>query len=595
MRIMRKIKRIDRGLRRKTDNRTGDYPENPRIVITLLFIIVPLLFSACAGQPEEIGEEKEVLPMEVFLEEGYIHTGDPGDDQFIQHINKNGSDYPETSQRLLENFAKKQRWLTGRYIEQGDFYGALFHFQNLFAVSYVDKTEEGKFYKELLYLAYKNNVYAAEKYLRIEHTGTISDTDFTPLNDVNDYNLMLAEITIDRTYEARNGLERRDHPEALGSGILIDEHSILTAYHVIEHLFYENTVGYNIRINLQGRTVDKARVLAWDSLTDLAVLETEESFEMPHPFYSLLGNSNTLEQGFEVYCFGHHEGYTATLTKGIISSPSRQAPEVGKWIQVDAAVSPGASGGMLIGRDNLIYGLLVAGVVYEDINFAIPSQLILGEIDRLMAGKNARRPWIGAMLKENKEKREVRIQYIFPSSPLQGMDIHMEDILVSINGIRVDSIEKAQDILFRYETGNIVNLFFLKPDKTPVQYYAVLSRRPDYALYNGTRMSDRIGSFFPYFGIALDKKTQVKKILKLQDVKIDIPFYTVIKVEKETFFDNMGVNPGDSIGIIFDVYENLTRYIQVMHLPGNTNPAQMKNIADYIYLVKRGKYSGNIL
>jgi hypothetical protein len=212
-----------------------------------------------------------------------------------------------------------------------------------------------------------------------------------------------------------------------------------------------------------------------------------------------------------------------------------------------------------------------------------------------MTGNNAMRPWLGMILKEDKEKREVRIQYIFPSSPLREVDVHMEDVLVSINGIRIDSIEKAQELLYSYETGNIVNLFFLKPDRSPVHYYAVLARRPDYALYNGTRMGDRIGSLFPYFGIALDNKKMVKKSIKFKEERIDVPFYDVIKVEKETFFDNMGVKQGDSIGIIFDVYENLTRYIQVVHLPQDASLTELNNISDYIYTVKQGKYNENIL
>jgi serine protease Do len=587
-------KQMHRYFQRRKKSESAGWSMSMKVSVhSILFLLLLLLFFSCAGQPE--GKEEDVISMDDFLEKEFTYTGDPADNRFIQCLNKYGPDYYEASQRLLENFAKKQRWLTGRYIDYNDFYGARFHFNNLYAVSYVDETEENRFYEELLYLAYKNNLFASEKYLRIQSGDTLSGTDFTPLNDVNEYGSFLAEIFVDRTYKARNKLLRRDYPEAMGSGILIDEQYILTAYHVIEHVFYENTVEYNIRINLQGKTVDNVEVLSWDSLTDLAVLKTKESFEMTHPFYSLLGDSDSLRQGFGVYCFGHHEGYTATLTKGIISSPARQAPEVGKWIQVDAAVSPGASGGMLIGQDNLIYGLLVAGVVYEDINFVIPSNLITSEIDRLMAGTNAKRPWLGTILKEDKEKREVRIQYIFPASPLRDMDIHMEDILVSINGIRIDSIEKAQDILFSYETGNIVNLFFLKPDKTPVQYYAVLARRPDYALYNGTRMNDRIGSLFPYFGIALDNKKAVKRSITINEEKREIQFYDVLKVEKETFFDDMGVKPGDSIGIIFDVYENLTRYIQVMHLPWEKSPPDLKNIADYIYTVKKGKYNGNIL
>ncbi|MBN2439686.1 MAG: trypsin-like peptidase domain-containing protein, partial [Spirochaetales bacterium] len=522
-------------------------------------------------------------------------TGDPADDRFVHHINLKGPEYPETTQRLMENYAKKQRWLIGRYIENNDFFGARFYFNNLFAVSYPDDTEKQRFYEELLYLTHQNNLDAMEKYLRLSHGDKSYNTDFTGLNEVNNYNELLAEIYVDRTYEARNKLTRRDDPLSMGSGILVDPYHVLTAYHVIEHVFYENTLSYNISITLQDRTVNNVSIVAWDSLTDLVLLKTNESFTMEYPFYRLLGDSNTLKQGFEVYCLGHHEGLTGTLTKGIVSSPSRKAPEVGQWIQVDAAVAPGASGGMLIGKDNLIYGLLVAGVVYEDINFAIPSNIILSEIDKLMAGKNARRPWLGVKLKENEKKREVRIGYVFPASPLRDLNVRMEDILVSINGTRIDTIEKAQNIINSLETGNLVSLFFLKPDKTPLALYAILSRRPDYALYSGIWTSNEISSFFPYFGVALDNTKVTKRNLKVNDMKIDVPFYKVLKVENETFFYNMGVKIGDSIGILFNVYENLTRYIRVVHLPQDKSIKDLKNLSDYIYNVKKDKYDENIL
>ena len=107
---------------------------------------------------------------------------------------------------------------------------------------------------------------------------------------------------------------------------------------------------------------------------------------MPYSFYQLLGNSDSLKQGFPIYVMGHHLRLTSTLTKGIISASTRRAPEVGTWIQVDTNVGPGASGGMLIGEDKLIYGVIVAGIIYNT-NFAVPSNTILQILlTRLMSG-----------------------------------------------------------------------------------------------------------------------------------------------------------------------------------------------------------------
>jgi hypothetical protein len=108
-------------------------------------------------------------------------------------------------------------------------------------------------------------------------------------------------------------------------------------------------------------------------------------------------------------------------------------------------------------------------------------------------------------------------------------------------------------------------------------------------------LSSSIGSLYPYFGIALQQEKIVKKSIKVKDVKIDISMFPVLKVEKETFFHSMGVKPGDFIGILYDHYENLTRYIQVLHLPRDKSIKGLSNLGDYIYSIKRSKYDENIL
>jgi hypothetical protein len=297
-----------------------------------------------------------------------------------------------------------------------------------------------------------------------------------------------------------------------------------------------------------------------------------------------------------VYCLGHHEGLTATLTKGIISSPYRKAPEFGSWIQIDAALAPGASGGMLIGKDNLIYGLLVKGVIYEDINFVVPSNLILGVLDILIQGKNVKRPWLGLLLVESQEdKGSVRLDYIFPSSPLKDLDVHMNEELVSINTIAVDSIETAKKIIGELETGNLVNVRIRKSDMKEQDYFVLLARRPDYAIYNATRNRDRLETLYPSFGFAVNVDSKKTITFNLKNEKISIDFFEVIRSKKETFLDNMGVKAGDYLGIILDIYENQNRYIQLLHLSEESPFEKDIDITDYIYSIKKSKYDGNIL
>jgi S1-C subfamily serine protease len=205
--------------------------------------------------------------------------------------------------------------------------------------------------------------------------------------------------------------------------------------------------------------LEDVSVASYDALTDIALLELREAQPFPFKISEMFGDSTSLKQGFSVYCLAHHNKLSSTLTRGIVSAVSRKAPEVGNWIQIDANVTPGASGGLLIGEDLKVYGMVVAGLLFEDINFAVPSQSIFEVLDRLKAGQPLKRPWLGLLLEQPRHKTwDPKIIEVFPSSPLSQLKVDENAILMEINHQRILTITQAQEMINSLEAGNIVHI-----------------------------------------------------------------------------------------------------------------------------------------
>ncbi|KPJ80126.1 MAG: hypothetical protein AMS17_20920 [Spirochaetes bacterium DG_61] len=113
---------------------------------------------------------------------------------------------------------------------------------------------------------------------------------------------------------------------------------------------------------------------------DLALLKIEKEIESHVKF----GDSDTLKQGEKVVAIGNPVGLTNTVTSGVVSSLDRPFLQIGNIIQIDAALNPGNSGGALINSDGYLVGIAFAGLEnFENLNFAIPSNLILSVLFRL--------------------------------------------------------------------------------------------------------------------------------------------------------------------------------------------------------------------
>lgn len=245
-----------------------------------------------------------------------------------------------------------------------------------------------------------------------------------------------------RAGPGREGPEiRKQH--LLGSGVIVSADGFaVTNHHVIEG-------AREIKAVLNDRREFDARIILTDARTDLAVLrlETRGARLTPMP----LGDSDAIEVGDLVLAIGNPFGVGQTVTSGIVSGLARTVAgvsDLNSFIQTDAAVNPGNSGGALVSIDGRLIGVNTAifsrSGGSHGIGFAVPSNMVRQVIDAAAAGRPVTRPWLGAGGQAvtsdlagalGLEKPSgVLISSVYPGGPAAAAGVRAGDVVTAVNG-----------------------------------------------------------------------------------------------------------------------------------------------------------------
>jgi serine protease Do len=249
---------------------------------------------------------------------------------------------------------------------------------------------------------------------------------------------------------------------SLGSGFIIDKKGIvITNNHVIQN-------AEEIIVKVNGKKEFKAKVLGSDPLSDVAVIEiiSDDTFT-PVKF----GDSDKARIGDWVIAIGNPFGFGGTVTSGIISARNR---EIGltryeDYIQTDASINQGNSGGPLFNLDGDVIGINTAIIGQSGsigIGFAIPSNSASLVVDQLLKYGETKRGWLGVRIQEvTKEIAEVEqldsskgalVASVGENSPADKAGIKPGDIILEFDGKDVNTMRTLPKIVALTEVGKSV-------------------------------------------------------------------------------------------------------------------------------------------
>jgi len=357
------------------------------------------------------------------------------------------------------------------------------------------------------------------------------------------------KIFVDKGIKTEMGIGRPD--QLLGTGVVIDSRGyIITNYHIIESSVDPKYEGYSRVYVIPGKdesTRYVAKIIGYDSLFDLALLKIEKE----HPTRIRIGDSDTLRQGEKVVAIGNPVGLTNTVTSGIISSVDRPFFQIGNVIQVDAALNPGNSGGALIDNDGYLVGVAFAGLEqFENLNFAIPSNLMLSILFRLYEGGEVRRSWMGCYVAEM--ENGISVDYVVPDSPASIFRFMKGDIITEVNGSAVSDIYDIQEAFSLFGNPTVASLKVRRDDEESVRY-VLISERPIFPSELVYKKDTYENVLTPLFGMVVDR--------------VDPPgskSYVVTRIISSSIASSVGISEGDTIKVRNIKYDEKSRVFSLM-------------------------------
>ena len=255
-----------------------------------------------------------------------------------------------------------------------------------------------------------------------------------------------------------------------GSGVIISEDGyIATNNHVING-------ATKIEVTLNDKRTYNGTIVGTDPTTDLALIKIEEQ-ELPAIFY---GNSDDVNIGQWVLAVGNPFNLTSTVTAGIVSAKGRNINilkedyAIESFIQTDAAVNPGNSGGALVNQNGELIGINTAIASntgsYTGYSFAVPVNMVKKIMGDLAKHGTVQRALLGVQIREINqqlaEKEDIQnlegvyITKVMDGSSASDGGLDDGDIIRSINGVKITSPSELQERVGQYHPGDVVNVEF---------------------------------------------------------------------------------------------------------------------------------------
>lgn len=281
------------------------------------------------------------------------------------------------------------------------------------------------------------------------------------------------------------GLREYKMPDQVGSGsgvIISEDGYIITNNHVIAG-------ASKVQVTFNDRNTEIAQVIGTDPSTDLAVLKIDAK----NLHYMEIGNSDEVKLGQWVLAVGYPLNLDATVTAGIVSAKGRalginqrqSTSAIESFIQTDAAVNPGNSGGPLVNTAGLLIGInsAIASPTgsYAGYSYAIPSNIVEKVARDIIKHGKVQRGYLGVALADlNDEGAEqlginkndfrnikgVYVNSVEPESGAAEAGLKKGDFITAINGTTIENVPQLQGVVARYHPGDKISVTYQRDGKS---------------------------------------------------------------------------------------------------------------------------------
>jgi len=276
-----------------------------------------------------------------------------------------------------------------------------------------------------------------------------------------------------------------------GSGVIItDDGYIVTNNHVVEG-------ADKIQVHLNDKRSYDATVIGRDPSTDIALIKINANQLPTLPF----GNSDNVKVGQWVLAVGNPMNLTSTVTAGIVSAkarsinilqydPDKDIFPIESFIQTDAAVNPGNSGGALVDTEGELVGInsAIASTTgsYTGYSFAVPSNIVNKVTHDLMAFGRVRRAYLGVTISDIDQDMAkkmdlsqlngVYVKDVLDNGAAKKAGMKNGDVIVKVGAMAVNNVPELQGQVSKFSPGDKVALTVLRNGKEEVKELTLLDR-----------------------------------------------------------------------------------------------------------------------
>lgn len=295
--------------------------------------------------------------------------------------------------------------------------------------------------------------------------------------------------------------------KASGSGVIYTEDGyIVTNNHVVAG-------ADEINVTLKNRKTYKATVVGTDPSSDLAVIKIDAK-SLP---YVVWGNSDEVKLGQWVLAIGYPLNLDVTVTAGIVSAKARaigindrqSGSPVESFIQTDAAVNQGNSGGALINTDGQLIGINSAIAsptgYYSGYSYAIPVNIVKKVVNDIVKYGTVQRAFIGisypreTLTDEQRQQMGVKndegvyVSDVSEDGAAKSAGIKTGDILTKVNGVAVSSGPEMVEQVARYKPGDKISVTYLRNGKESTVNITLKNKAGNFDIVKAESAVDKLG------------------------------------------------------------------------------------------------------